>query len=146
MTLLLPLWTAPAIPCLTGDWTGGERVTEHHIQWNEDSSGCALDNLEDCSGDSLCQAYYPGRPQVEAIGVLPDGAPALPDGIFINYLSLDQLNATPAGSDLPSGHVINPPFAGFGGQGGPWTNWMSKRGCIEGGGRFAGVYGVQIIY
>lgn len=139
----------PPMPCVAGDtWTGGERIDEHHVSWSEDDGSCADDIYiggdDGCTGDIACKAFYPNRPYVEAMATVPDGAPALPGDIVINYLSLSDLDTT---GDLPPGHIITPPSPGTGGQDGPWSLWAVKRSCAVGGsGHFASVYGFTIIY
>lgn len=98
--------------------------------------------------------YYPHRRVVEARMTVPTwtgsgSAPALPSGIFINYLSLDDLDT--AGS-LPDGLIALPPddvgaredpldqpnVVGY--HDASWRLYIDEQYCVCANGRFAGSY------
>ncbi|HEX4343490.1 MAG TPA: hypothetical protein VH255_08870, partial [Verrucomicrobiae bacterium] len=110
--------------------------------WLEDDGSC--EENQPCSPDdgiALGNLFYPNAAIVEARINLPAGAPALPPGFFIGYLTLDQLNQPPR----PPGNILTPPGPGVNNQGGPWVAWKTKVDCVNAGGRFAFIYIDEVI-
>ena len=91
-----PLWQTPHRPCTPDPESGACRPCS--CSWLEDIGFCPADDCRtDNSGDQAVETgyrLYPQRPWVEARNTLPTGSPALPAGIHINILTLDQLAAT----------------------------------------------------
>jgi hypothetical protein len=101
------------------------------LAWTEDNGTC--------EADTDTQMFFPHRPLVEARLTLPDGAPALPSGITIGWVSPvtdpsspDALFPAPSNGPSLGGTV-------------PWTTIDSECACIQGGGRFADVYENQVV-
>ena len=86
------------------------------------------------------------RPTVEARNTLPQGAPALPAGIYIGCTDQATLNTYGDPAHPPLGlNVALPPTPG-GGQGGQWVVWQNLLMCAQGSSPFAAVYAQEIIF
>ena len=91
-------WATPPKPCSTGD--AEDFGDTSGCSWLEDDGSCTPPE-DTClgSGDGGAM-YFPHRPVVEARAALPitwlpgDTVPALPDGVYIGYLTLDELDTT----------------------------------------------------
>lgn len=128
------LWEAPHIPCVANGSPPPDYV-DYPGQWLEDDGTCAADD-----GDIV--RYYARRPYVEALAELPSGVPVLPSGIYIGWLSLDELD-TPT---TPNGNVAAPPSIVSHTNGDPllaeteWSLRAAQEACVCGTGRFATEY------
>ncbi len=101
-----PFWQRPHTPCVTYSG-GGQGPT--NCGWSQDDGSCATDT---CADDTLGvgSRYYPRDPYDENILAVPGGAPALPTGMYLGYLSLAALDTPGA----VSGNVLPPPLgAGY---------------------------------
>jgi hypothetical protein len=120
-----PFWQRPHRPC---DLDGGTAWREDDGSGNEDGP-CPEDVDTDC-------AWYPQRPFVEAILSVPGGAPALPAGVNLVYLTVDDIND---GLTEVDGIMVNAPQ-----QGSCWFPWwryqLNREGTILSEGRFAPSY------
>jgi hypothetical protein len=97
-----PFWMKPHIPCVTYS-TSGEGPTV--CTWGEDDGSCLTDTCpDDTSGGGT--RYYFREPYAENILAVPAGAPVLPTGIYIGYLSLAALDTL----SPVNGNVLIPPF------------------------------------
>ena len=92
------------------------------FQWLQDDGSCQANEADPT------RIYYAHGPVVEGIKDLPTGAPSLPSGITLGFLS-------PV--DYTTGDVIYAPD--LGGQG-PWVFMQNACDCINALGRFAGEY------
>jgi hypothetical protein len=120
------LWEAPHTPCVANGSPPPDFV-DYPGAWVEDNGNCQSDD-----GDTV--RYYAHRPYVEALAELPAGAPVLPAGIFIGWLSLEDLDTpTP-----PDGNVAVPPGAAA--VPGEWELRMRQEACVCAPGRFAAEY------
>ncbi len=146
-------WAYPPKPCSTGD--ADDFGDFSSCGWLPDDGTCTP-AADTClgSGDGG-NMYFPHQPVVEARAALPitwlpsDTAPALPDGIYIGYLTLDELDTT----DEVHGNVLTPPpMVGFVAddftyppappdqQWTPWTLYFAEQSCICTNGRWAETY------
>jgi hypothetical protein len=125
-----PFWSPPAPPSGIGN-----------CAWTEDDGSCEPDNCVNGAGP----VYYAHRPMVEALSAVPSGSPALPSGIYLNILTIPQLNTTPT-----PGGVVAPPPTGPGYDGSeyaqplavhtPWGLWLRELGCVCAHGRWTASY------
>jgi hypothetical protein len=88
-----PFWQRPNCPCSLH-----ENHFECNVNMKEDSGFC------DIPEDG--QIVYPHRPLVENMLDVPSGSPSLPTGVWLNYLTLGQLNTS---GTPPQGNIITPP-------------------------------------
>ena len=124
------LWQAPHRPC-----------SEESFAWQEDILG-------NCPADADGVKYYAHAPMVEARQSLPsidgDPAPALPDSVNINFLSLADIDqeTPPAGQIRPSsaqmGYSLTTCLTGE--LMSPWGLWLRQHACVDGDGRFKDEY------
>ena len=102
------LWSQrPARPCNNvGEDDKNEPLPLDVGKWADDDAGTCADDAEDNAGHPIY--YFPDLKMVEPVQAVPSGGAALPAGVVLNYLTLDQLNeATP-----PSGIVPVMPISG----------------------------------
>jgi len=138
-----PLWQIPHIPC-DGSF---DPLTD---VWREDDGECHNDDEIDAATGKFIH-WFPQRPWVENILAVPTGAPALPSGIYIGYLSLAALDVpgSPIGNvlapvmqvgfDVPAGGGIGVPRTILS----PWGIFLKELDCVCGTGfssRFSGNY------
>lgn len=135
-------WQTPHRTCALINQTDGPdqapATTYHEAPYLGDY--CPADTVP-----AFSDFYYQQRPWVEAVLTVPSGAPALPAGIYVGYLTLGDLDT--AGS--VSGNVAPPP----GEMGGvvtpdpaeetPWQIHLGECDCIAALGRFKDRYLAQ---
>jgi hypothetical protein len=119
------LYQSPHVPATA------EPCTPASLAWTEDGGGC--------SDDSDTAQFYPHRPLVEARLTVPSGAPALPSGVTIGWVS-------PV-TDPDSPDALYPPNSNGESLEGtvPWAIWEAECACVSSAGRFDGVYGNQTV-
>ncbi|HSY42854.1 MAG TPA: hypothetical protein VK811_03020 [Candidatus Acidoferrum sp.] len=118
------LWQPPHVPATSP-------CAAETTAWTEDNGTC--------ESNSDTNTYYAHRPLVEARLTVPAGAPALPSGITIGWLS-PVTNPTSPDALYPA--PSNGP--GLGGNV-PWTILDNECGCIQGDGVFTGIYENQVV-
>jgi hypothetical protein len=120
-----PLWQVPAEPC--DDRGDG-------CDWQADDGSGQMDA---CPGVGH---FFAHPPMVEARIGLPEGAPALPSGVYLGWLSLAALDVT----SEPSGNVLPPPGMMTSSLTAetPWGLYKREMGvvCATPQGRFAADY------
>jgi len=134
-----PLFQALVPPCIqdeeTDEWTQSSCLRAADEGW------CQPDDCLEGVGGTV---YYAHPDLVENITALPSGAPSLPSGIYLGYLSLASLDtASPV-----SGNILPPPPApGDNGSAipnqatqAPWVVFYNERLCVCAAGRFSGTY------
>lgn len=133
-----PLWQAPHLECVVNPTPPPDYMDEP-ISLVEDGT----DEAGWCAADSFgVTKYYAHRPYVEALCSVPStadlgAAPALPDGIYLGWLSLAEVQSpTPPDGNVaaPSGVVSDLV------QETPWGIWLGQEACVCGDGRFADEY------
>jgi hypothetical protein len=143
-------WAAPPKPCPSA--SDGDPGDTSACTWDEDDGTCLADT---CAGVGGAGAqYYPHRPQVEARAAVPlpwlpgDTAPALPTGIYIGYLTLDELDT----SSSVNGNILTPPIAvgtandplyqplPVNEMWAPWNLYFFEQQCVCATGRWATQY------
>ena len=127
------LWQVPHVPATNPCAT--ETTT-----WIEDDGTCEPDGTggANCANMDGC-VYFPHRPLVEARTSVPSGAPSLPSGITIGWVS-------PV-TDPTSPDALYPSNSNVGGinVNAPWVIWENECGCIQGSGRFDDIYENQVV-
>jgi hypothetical protein len=116
--------------------------------WHEDNGYCEPDTCVSVEGVTTGENFFAHRPLVEVKLALPDGAPDLPTGMHLGYLSLPDIDT----GDVVEGKVLVP-FAGVG-YGPPdpgnafaplemetaWGVYEAEMQCVCSEGRFADDY------
>jgi hypothetical protein len=118
------LYQAPHVPA-------ANPCTSEITAWTEDDGTCEADNI--------LQSFFPHRPLVEARLTLPSGAPSLPSGITIGWVSPVTDPSSP--DALYPGPSNGPSLSGIV----PWTTIDNECACIQGSGRFASTYENQVV-
>jgi hypothetical protein len=108
-----------------------DNTNECSFFWVSDDGQCFPDDNLDIPNTH----YYPHLPQVEARCSPPDGAPPLPQGVYLGCLSQAQIDIP----TQPLGNICPPPALGEAGDM-PWVLWFNEMNCICTNGRFAPQY------
>jgi hypothetical protein len=114
--------------------------TDLAFQWVNDGGGCNADS----EGPPPIR-YYPQPPMVEARLTVPSGAPALPSGITIGWVSPANIENT--GSCTAPSDMLFPASAnGYGVSTYTlWNLWQNLCACVDGDERFVTIYENQVV-
>jgi hypothetical protein len=137
-------WQKPHTPCVSCVIDAVDTKAPTDCGWHEDNGACPNDDLDcNCSGDD---GYIPGiryyaqRPWVEARITTPGGCSDLPAGMYLNYLTIEDLNSLVA-----TGRVLQPPDYPTPSLPGcpvfdqvlwpymiltPWGLWIAEAACV----------------
>ena len=128
-----PLWQAPHTICSVYDDLTDDTVTAGNIVMVMDDGTCQVDTVDPVSG--IATHYYPHAPLVECRVSMPGGAPQMPVGTYIGFIS-----PMTASMGNTAGDVLNPPMAGATTFVGQFLDNACL--CVSGSGRFTPQYSI----